>query len=221
MNIEKEEYFSSKILQDVISQLHDSDYKLLNKAKGISYEGNNKGNVDPEEEPKLYILANNKTKSTIELLVTPDSEVFSATLLLEGNMKYTIDDNAKKGIDAIEEMNRARNFKKQLYMEVGNSDAYDVSNGSKMVYAINLFNKELNIKDMLNTINRMEDAGTFIPTGLDKAFAMSNLNPIKERMFGKSEAGKTRFSLIVEGTGLDILKPEDNKYQGNKLKHGS
>lgn len=220
MNIEKEEYFSSKQLQDVISQLHDSEYKLLQKAKGISYEGNNKGNIAPEDEPKLYILANSKTKSTIELLVTPEGEVFSATLLLEGNMKYTIDDNPAKKIDSMEEMNRARNFKKQLYMEVGNSDKYDPLNGSKMIYAVNLFNKELDVKDMLKTINRMEEVGTFIPTGLDQAFAMSNLNPIKERMFGNSEVGKIKFETLTEGTGLDILKPEDNKHKGNKLKHG-
>ncbi len=221
MNIEKEEYFSSKILQDVISQLHDSDYKLLNKAKGISYEGNNKGNVPPEEEPKLYILANNKTKSTIELLVTPDSEVFSATLLLEGNMKYTIDDNAKKGIDAIEEMNRARNFKKQLYMEVGNSDRYDHLNGSKMVYGINLFNKELDIKDMLKTISRMEEVGTFIPTGLDEAFSISNLSTIKGRMLGNGESGKIKCESLTEGTGVDIIKREEKQSNDNKLRINS
>ncbi len=219
MNTGNEGNFSSKELQDVISFLHDNDYKLLNTAKGLSCEGSNKEYLLPEEEPKLYILINNKTKSAIELKVSPEGEVFAADLLLEGNIKYTIDDNPQKGIDSIEEMYIARNFKKQLFMEVGSNSSYDNVNGSKMIYSINLLNKELDVKNLLKTIKRMEEVGTFIPTGLDKVLSMSNLNPLIERVVGKNEVATVKYQDLTKNiVGLMAINSPEEKRADQKLK---
>lgn len=200
-------------LEDIISFLYDNNYRLLNTAKGIDFEGNNSEYTRLEDQAKLYILVNQDTKSSIELSVTKDKEVFSANLLLEGFIKYNIAANENDVINQIQENQKIRKFKKEFLIEeefctsVGHSS--QIKDGKvNVVYSVNLLEMEKNDL-MLKELTRLTSVKSFIPTGLDKVLSMSNLSPLAERMFGINESAKKRYKLLTENFIEPLINIEE------------